>query len=183
MQFVRVTSEPTELVANTIYLIQDGASDLAITVVGTTAASVRRTVARSAISTMISNAIAGLDNLSEALVVANITARDALTPAHNVFCLVKDATGDVTVAAGAALYFYEFATETWIKLSEYESMDVVIPNQEILEDLSDDNGSLAYGGQVVTPNRAILAALSDSSGELQYNGQPIGGVTSGTNQW
>lgn len=58
-------------------------------------------------------------------ITSTITTRNALTPTGNLPVFVKDASGDATVTAGGALYLYEFTTTTWIKLAEYESLDIV----------------------------------------------------------
>lgn len=55
-------------------------------------------------------------------VVADITARDALSsPGTGDQAYVQDASGDATVAAGAALYVYDGG---WQKIAEFESLDV-----------------------------------------------------------
>ena len=59
-----------------------------------------------------------------AKVVADITARDALTPEEGLIAYVVDATGDSTVTAGGASYIYDGSN--WVKISEFESMDAVI---------------------------------------------------------
>ncbi len=59
-----------------------------------------------------------------AKVVADITARDALTPEEGLIAYVVDATGDSTVTSGGASYIYDGSN--WIKISEFESMDAVI---------------------------------------------------------
>ena len=59
-----------------------------------------------------------------ALVVADITARDALTPTSGQIAYVVNATGDTTVKAGAASYIYDGVN--WIKIAEFESLDLVL---------------------------------------------------------
>ena len=59
-----------------------------------------------------------------AKVVADITARDALTSEEGLIAYVVDATGDSTVTSGGASYIYDGSN--WIKISEFESMDAVI---------------------------------------------------------
>lgn len=159
MKIRRVTTEPGVLEANTIYLVQDGANDLQVVVVGTVNTDVRRTLTTSAINTLITNAISGLDGMTVSEIVADIAARDALTLTENVFVLVQDASADATVDAGSALYLYNSVGDTFVKVAEYESMDITIPNQGILED------------------------LSDVGGVLHYQGEPVGTVTAGTNEW
>ena len=57
-----------------------------------------------------------------AKVVADITARNALTTEEGLIAYVVDATGDSTVKSGGASYIYDGSN--WIKISEFESMDV-----------------------------------------------------------
>ena len=70
-----------------------------------------------------------------------------------------DASADATVDVGAALYFYNTADQSFLKIAEYESLDFVLPN------------------------RAILEALSVMDGKLAYNGALVGTVQAGTNEW
>ena len=59
-----------------------------------------------------------------AKVVADIPTRDALTPEEGQIVYVKDATGDASVTSGGASYIYDGTN--WIKISEFESLDVVL---------------------------------------------------------
>lgn len=76
------------------------------------------------IQALIDASIAGLSG--EMPVVADIAARNALSPTKNTQVLVLDATGDPTVTSGAATYLYRIATTSWIKLNEAESLDLVL---------------------------------------------------------
>lgn len=97
----------------------------------------------------IATAIGNLDLSNSAVYAATIAARDALTLTKNSFVMVADATGDATVAAGAALYFYNVDLASFTKVAEYESMDLTIPNLNILADLSDVGGQLYYKGAAI----------------------------------
>jgi hypothetical protein len=61
----------------------------------------------------------------ETFVVADITARDALTPNTADIAYVTDASADATVTAGAAVYVWDGSA--WQKITEFESLDVTIP--------------------------------------------------------
>ena len=98
------------------------------------------------VAAKIATEIGKLDQSNTALIAANIAARDALVLTKSSFVVVADATGDPTVAAGAAMYFYNVGDDSYMKIAEYESMDFVIPNKAILEKLSIINGNLAYDG-------------------------------------
>lgn len=60
----------------------------------------------------------------EAMVVADITARDSLSAFSGMHALVLDATADATVEAGGAEYVYDGTA--WQKISELNDLDLVI---------------------------------------------------------
>lgn len=66
----------------------------------------------------------GLGGTTGAVVTADIPGRDALTPTSGQIVYVVDATGDNTVTSGAASYIYDGVN--WQKVSEFESLDVVL---------------------------------------------------------
>ena len=107
----------------------------------------------------LGTAIGNLDLSNSAQLVADIAARDALELTKNSFVLVSDASADPTVDVGAALYFYNMADDSYLKIAEYESLDLVIPNKAILEQFSDVND------------------------QLYYKGVPVATVQAGTNEW
>ena len=82
---------------------------------------------------MIANSVA---EFSKPRVVDTIAERDALVLTTNTLVMVKDATGDSSVTSGAALYFYDadatLPTDVWTKVSEYESLDVVMRWENIV---------------------------------------------------
>jgi hypothetical protein len=75
------------------------------------------------IQALIDASISGL--AGEMPIVADIAARNALVLTKNTQVLVLDATGDSTVASGAATYLYRVSATSWIKLSEAESLDLI----------------------------------------------------------
>lgn len=107
----------------------------------------------------VAQEIGNLDLSGVVLYAADIAGRDLLDMTKNSLVLVADATADATVDAGAAMYFYNVADDSWLKIAEYESLDLVIPNKQILTD------------------------LSDVGGQLYYKGAPIATVHAGTSQW
>lgn len=58
-------------------------------------------------------------------VVNTIAARDAL-PSKQKLVWVIDATGDITVASGGAMYGWNVGASNWIKITEAESLDLVL---------------------------------------------------------
>ena len=93
----------------------------------------------------------------------------------NALYLVVNATGDATVAAGAALYFYDKASTTYTKLSEYESMDVVTAWASITGRPASTPAAIdaAVGAAHTHANMAVLNGLTDSGGTLRYLGVAV----------
>ena len=122
-QVFKETALPGTLVANSIYLIAPAGSPdyVEMYVTGTTGSTVKRILNEADIEAMITASLSGASNMD---IVSDITARDALTPTNGAMCLVLDASADATVASGAATYVYQLSTTTWIKIAEYESLDL-----------------------------------------------------------
>ena len=122
VQIFRETALPGMLQANSIYFIAPAAKPdyVEVYITGTSAATVKRVIDEDDVNALISTAISGLSSIQ---VVADITARNAIEPKYNgLYALVLDATGDVTVGSGAASYIYN--ASAWIKVHEYESLDL-----------------------------------------------------------
>jgi hypothetical protein len=67
---------------------------------------------------------AGGGGIAGVTVVADIGARNALTPTQGQLVWVINATGDLTVASGAAKYLRN--NNAWVKVAEVESMDLAV---------------------------------------------------------
>lgn len=119
----RVTALPGTLLPNAIYYVAPpGRPDyVEVYMTGTTPTTVKRIVNTVDVQAMIDAAVSGLGGLA---IVADIAARNALNPTANAMVVVLDASADTTVNSGSALYAYQLSNTTWIKLSEYESLDV-----------------------------------------------------------
>jgi hypothetical protein len=131
IQFAKVTVLPATLVANTVYLVGAGAADeLRLYMTNSTGTASRHIVDKSEIQTMITNTVTGYGN---AVVTADIAARDALTPTMVQIAVVQDATGDPTVATGAATYVYDPVADSWMKIAEHSVIDLV-PTWAALQD-------------------------------------------------
>lgn len=171
----KVTALPGSYEPSTLYIVTDSDVSYAkMYISDKVGVSVRRLPSRDDINSWISVALGGYNN---ATVVANIAARDALesTLVANAQVMVLDASGDTTVASGAATYVYDFATTTWTKISEAESMDVVLNWTNIIgrpassvNDIDD-----AVTKRHSHANMNVLNGLSDNAGRLEYNGGPI----------
>lgn len=124
-QIFRETALPGTLQPYAIYLVAPAAKPdyVEIYVTGANSSTVKRVIGEDDIQALINSALTGMGALE---VVADIAARDALTPGANIQALVLDASADSTVASGSATYVYRLSTTSWIKVSESESLDVVL---------------------------------------------------------
>lgn len=175
LKFHKVTTLPGTLDGNALYFVQNGTfSETYVT----NSAGVARAIGNSVMIQSIADARIALAmaDLDVVQIVADITARNALTLTRNAMVLVLDATGDSTVASGAALYAFRESTTSWIKLAEYESMDVTLtwgaisgrPTSAV--SLIDD----AVTKRHTHANLAVLDDLGDAAGALTYGGDPVG---------
>lgn len=172
---------PVTLEPYSIYLIAPAARPdyVEVYVTGSVNTIVKRIINENDVMELINNALSGSSSLN---IVADITTRDALTPATNIQVLVLDATDDPTVASGAATYVYQTTNSTWFKLSESESMDVALtwaalsgkPTSTVV-DIDD-----AVIKRHSHANKAELDKIGeDVNGNITYNGLlPIIGWTS-----
>jgi len=183
LKVFRETALPGTLVPYAIYLIAPASDPTLVEIVVTNADATanRHVINKTDIQGMIDASMAGA-GASDLAIVADIAARNALAPSGNLYVYVQDATGDATVASGGATYLYNHATTTWIKVSEAESMDVVLQWTNI------------QGGPASTPaniddavtkrhahsNKTQLDKIDeDGSGNLTYNGNlPVTGWAS-----
>lgn len=172
----RETAMPGTFVPYAIYFIAPAGDAAHVEVVVTDAAGTgsRHVINKSEIQSMIDSSMASA-GASDLLIVADITARDALTPSKNVYAYVTDATGDSTVKSGGATYLYDFANTNWIKTNEAESMDVVLAWANItgrpdsaVADIDD-----AVIKRHTHSNKTQLDLLGDAGGLLTYNGNQV----------
>ncbi|MEM0325232.1 MAG: hypothetical protein QXW35_04990 [Candidatus Aenigmatarchaeota archaeon] len=172
VKLFRETALPQTLETNSIYLIAPPSKPdyLEIYVVGNTTSSVRRVITKDDVQAMIDASQSGA---SEITIVDTIADRDALNPTKNMFVLVLDASDDPTVDSGSASYVYRASTQQWIKIAEYESMDVVVQWSQIQgkpnstpEDIDD-----AVAKRHTHANMTQLNKIGeDANGYLTYNG-------------
>jgi hypothetical protein len=173
MKIRKVTALPGTYEASTMYLVQGAEAGLMDIYVSTSDGSaVRHIISKSEINTMITSALSGFNT---ATVVADITARNALAPTVNTQVLVLDATGDPTVNSGAATYIYDVVTTAWYKISESESLDLVINWSDIVGRPTASAAAIddAISKAHVHANKTVLDAISDVGGALGYSGQPV----------
>lgn len=166
------TALPGTLEPHAIYLVGPAARPdfVEMYVTGAVATTVKRIIDAAHVQTMIDAAVSGAAGIE---VVTNIAARNALTPASNLQVLVLDATGDGTVASGAATYVYRLSNTTWYKISEAESQDVVLAWANITGRPSSSPAAIdaAVGNAHTHVNKTQLDKVSeDGGGNLTYNG-------------
>ncbi|WP_448681356.1 hypothetical protein [Pseudomonas nicosulfuronedens] len=175
VQFFKVSTLPATLQPNAFYYVENG--DYAESYV-TNQAGVAKALGNSGmINALINDALSSLPSTgAPVLFVADIAARDALEPDQAVFVLVQDATGDPTVTAGAALYAWNPATSLWLKVAEYESMDVQLTWAAIQGKPTSTPAQIdsAVNQSHSHPNKATLDLLGAGADGLTYNGQPVG---------
>ena len=147
-------------------------------------ANVRHILNQSEVQDMINSAIStALGQYNTAIVVGTIAERDARSPNTNEVVLVLDASGDPTVESGAATYIYNTADQTWHKISEAESMDLVLRWENVVgrptsavADIDD-----AVAKRHVHANKAVLDDIGDKDGFLSYKGSYVGVID--TPEW
>lgn len=178
LKFHKVTTLPGTLEADSFYFVNSGNyAESYITSSDGTAKSIGNssmitTIAQNIVNTAIAQAAA-----NPVEIVANIAARNTLTgsASTNKLILVTDATGDATVAAGAALYVFNKTTNTTTKIAEYEAMDVTLtwssisgrPTSAVSE--IDD----AVTKRHTHANKTTLDKLGESGGSLTFSGQAV----------
>lgn len=125
LNLFRETSLPSTLNPNSIYLIAptNKPDYVEMYVVGNTSSAVRRIINSDDIQAMIQAQLSGVTSIT---IVENIDALNTLNPNKVMFALVLDASADPTVNSGSASYVYNPTTDTWIKVAEYESLDLTL---------------------------------------------------------
>lgn len=121
------TALPGTLTAHSVYLVAPPQRPdyVEIYVTGASASTIKRVIDQDDVQSLIDSAVANL--ATGALIVDNIAARNAIqNPLNAQQVFVVDATGDTTVASGAATYIWRASTTSWIKISESESLDVSV---------------------------------------------------------
>lgn len=109
--------------------------------------------------------------------IANTIAdRNALNPIVNTQVLVLDATGDATVANGAATYIYDVATFTWYKITEHATLTLTYDWNSLTGKPVSSVASIddAVAKRHSHANQTTLALLGqDVNGALTFNGEAV----------
>lgn len=165
------TALPGTLQANSVYIVAPAGSPdyVEVYVTGTSASVVKRLPTASDVQAMVSAAVSGLSSIE---VVADITARNAITPTNGKMVLVLDASADPTVDSGAATYIYSTAQTAWVKIAEYESLDVQLTWSGLIGKPSSTPAQIddAVANSHTHANKTQLDKIGeDGSGYLTYN--------------
>lgn len=189
--FSKVTALPETLVGNTCYIVKPTTglqAELYFT--SSDGTSVYHLPNKNDIQAMIESAIAAIpgggSGVSEVIFATNIADRDSKVFINNAMVLVQDATADLTVGSGSALYFYNAASTSYYKIAEYESMDLVF-NWNTL--LNKPTSSVAEIDEAVSmrhehANIEILSALGKTvDNTLTFLGQEVAPSNLAEQQW
>lgn len=180
IKFIKAATLPGTLEPNSFYFVENGTYAESYL---TNSTGVARSVGNSAMINALASSIVSAANSMQ--VVADITARDAIAPTSVTLALVLDATGDATVSAGAATYVWNEGPDTWVKIAEYESMDVTVTWASISGKPTSSVANIddAVAKRHAHSNLAQLDKIGeDGNGHLTYNGSPVS-VHWDTNNW
>lgn len=166
------TSLPATLEAHSIYLVAPAERPdyVEVYVTGASASTVKRVIDQSDVQALIDASVSSLSSIE---IVSDIAARDALSPTSNIQVLVQDASADTTVDSGAATYIYNVDTGNWIKISEHESLDLVIDWSDIQNGPSSSVADIddAVAKRHEHANKAELDKIGENAdGRLTYDG-------------
>lgn len=165
------TALPGTPANNAIYIVAPAAKpDYVEIYVTSSAGVVKRVIDEDDVQALIDASLAGMNSIR---VVADIAARNALSLTTDSMVLVKDASADVTVDSGAALYVWEQALTTYSKIAEYESLDFTIDWSDVQNRPSSSAANIddAVAKRHTHANSTELAKITeDGSGNLLYDG-------------
>jgi len=164
--------EVGSLEPHSIYLVAPaGTPDyVEVYITGATTSVVKRVIDENDVQALIDTAVSTLNALE---VVADITARDALSLTANAQILVIDATDDSTVDSGAATYVWDNDESTFTKITEHESLDVIINWADIVGRPSSSVADIddAVARKHSHANKTQLDLITENGdGEMLYNG-------------
>lgn len=182
----RVNSLPATLEASSIYYVSNVVNPelVEIYMTGNNPETVKRTVNRADVDAWINLALADIE-LSSVLIVATIAERDALVLDRSTLVLVIDATGDSSVKTGAATYVYNASAQSFTKISEFESLDLVLSWDGITdgpESTPEQIDQSVLQAHAHANSGQLAKVDQDAQGEFTYNGQyPLARIS--TEEW
>lgn len=171
----KTTTLPGTLDGHSVYLVAPAAKPNYVEMYVTNAAgtAARRVINSDDIQAMIDAAVAGVQTGIE--IVDDIAARNALTPVNGKYVLVLDASADPTVDSGAASYVWRTTASQWIKLTEYESLDITVTWEMIQGKPTATPAAIdaAVANAHTHANMTQLTKINeDGNGDFIYDGLP-----------
>ena len=118
---------------------------------------------------------------SKYTIVDDINARNSLTD-KTTSVYVKNATGDSTVKSGGAFYIWDATGNSWIKISEAESMDINLDWNNISgrPTVTPTQINDAVGKAHTHTNATQLNKIGEEGGVMTYGGKLVGGTINDT---
>jgi hypothetical protein len=168
----KVTALPATLEANAIYYSQGPqAGELRVTVTSDDGSVSRSVITYDEVDARIAAAVADGSTIKP---TADIASRDLLELNDNGLILVLDATDDTSVTEGSALYFYTKSTDSYDKISEFESLELDWAHLkdkpvELVGDIDKVVGDLKGNSDVLKD-----ATKDATTGNFVYNSYELG---------
>ena len=183
-QIYRETALPTPLQPASIYIVAPTGVENYVEVYVTNSAGTqaRRIINQADVQAMIN---AAMSAVQEIVVVADITARNALAPTSTRYVYVRNATDDTTVTSGGATYLWDVANTAWVKTSESESLDMVFNWDSLLGKPTSTPAAIdaAVGMAHAHTNKTQLDKIGeDAGGNMTYAGAAVATQWS-SNEW
>ena len=169
------------IIPNTIYMVQVGGGFMEVYMSNTLGDSLNRIYNEADIQALIDASLAGISGVQ---IVNTIAERDALNPSTNIQVLVIDASADPDVTSGAATYIYRQSTDTYIKISEAESLDVVLDWANIQNGPASSPSAIdnAVTLSHTHANKTQLDLIGeDGDNDITYNGVKVANEYTNTN--
>ena len=182
----RVTELPAVLEAYAVYFVAPaGTTDyVEIYVTSSDGTSARRVINEQDVNTLVEQKLAGTD---EIYVVDTIADRLTVDTDKSRYVYVVDASDDSTVTSGGASYLYNTVTDDWVKISESESMDLVLNWNSIIGGPTSTPAQIdeAVAAKHTHVNKNALDKVGeDVEGNFTYGGVAVGGTTKwATTNW
>lgn len=176
----QVTTLPATLENDAIYFVLNG--DYSETFVTSNTGEAKLVGNSTMINELITTANSALSGFE---IVDDLAGRDALTPTANQLALVTDASGDADVTAGAAMYAYSLADDSWTKVTEFESFNenVVLNYASIVGRPASTAAAIdqAVNDSHTHANKTQLDLIGGTATNPTYNSLPISVLA--TNNW
>lgn len=171
IKMYRETTLPGTLQPYSIYYIAPASKPNYVEIyVTNSTGTAKRVIGEDDVNALIN---AALTSANEIKIVADIAARNALNPTKITYVYVQNATGDATVASGGATYMFNTTGSVWIKISEAESMDVVLNWSNIVGKPTSSAAAIdaAVSNSHTHTNKTQLDKVGeDAGGNFTYNG-------------